>query len=251
MDDRVMWCPDQLGQFSVKSAYIKARKELSIEELPVELMSPIWKMIWAANVIPKVKYFIWRFIRGILPTIGNLLKKRLNVEGSCQTCGGGFESIFHAMFECIFSNRVWWICCKWIHEIFQDWFMEGDILERVFIKAAQAKEVEIFCTILWLLWHNKNKVVHEQICQTPDGIVRKAKDILEGIVGEPIHEERTRRELDIQVWQTPTNNSMKLNTDASFDARIGVAGFGVAVRDENGEVQQQGWIIFRVHFMQR
>ena len=89
------------------------------------------------------------------------------------------------MFGCIFSNRVWMVCYTWIHEVFQDWSVEGDILEKVFIKAAWVKEVEIFCAILWLLWQNRNKVVHEHLCQIPEGIMRKAKEILKGIAQEP------------------------------------------------------------------
>ena len=48
---------------------------------------------------------------------------------------------------------------------------------------------------------------------------------------------RNRQDLNIQVWQPPTNNSIKLNIDASFDVRTGVAGLGVVARDEKGDVK--------------
>ena len=80
-------------------------------------------------------------------------------------------------------------------------------------------------------------MVHDHLCQTPNGIVRKAKEIIDGIAQEPIQEGRIRQDLNIEVWQGSTNNSIKLNIDASFDVRTAVTGLGVVARDEKGDVK--------------
>ena len=49
---------------------------------------------------------------------------------------------------------------------------EEDMVEKLFIKAAQAKKVETVGTTLLMLWNNRNKVVHDHFSQSPIGIVR-------------------------------------------------------------------------------
>ena len=80
-------------------------------------------------------------------------------------------------------------------------------------------------------------MVHDHLCQTPNGIVRKGKEIIDDISQEPIQEGRIRQDLNIEVWQPSTNNSIKLNIDASFDHRTRVAGLGMMARNEKGEVK--------------
>ena len=69
--------------------------------------------------MPKVKYFIWRFVWGILLTVDNLLLRRLNVDSGCQICVEQNESIFHIMFECRLSKQIWKESCLWVLEIMQ------------------------------------------------------------------------------------------------------------------------------------
>ena len=96
----------------------------------------------------KVKYFLWRLIWGILPTADSLLMKRLQVKGTCQICAEQNETIFHAMFECIFNLRVWMGCCSRVLKVTQDLTIKLMVLERLLIKAIQVKKVETMCTTL-------------------------------------------------------------------------------------------------------
>ena len=99
--------PDKLGLFTVRSAYSMARVVLGEEKLRMEYRSPLWKILWAANIMPKIKYFIWRVLWGILSTLDNLWRRRLNVYRNCQTCVDFNESLVHVMFECSLSKQVW------------------------------------------------------------------------------------------------------------------------------------------------
>ena len=57
MDDKLIWILDPLGQFTVKFAYVVARIVLG-NELLESYRSPLWKVVWQAKVLPKIKYFI-------------------------------------------------------------------------------------------------------------------------------------------------------------------------------------------------
>ena len=57
-EDRLIWEQDKLGRFTVRSAYSLARIMLGREEMRMEFRSPLWKIVWTANIMPKVKYFI-------------------------------------------------------------------------------------------------------------------------------------------------------------------------------------------------
>ena len=48
----------RLGHFTVKSDYFKARSMLGRVNGIHEERSPIWRVIWTSQVIPKVKLFI-------------------------------------------------------------------------------------------------------------------------------------------------------------------------------------------------
>ena len=116
---------------------------------------------------------------GILPTLDNLLMRMLQVEGTCHVCAEQNEMIFHIMFECIFSRRVWMGCCPCVMEVTQDLTTEGLVLKRLFIKAVLVKKVKTRCTTLWLLWHNRNNVVHDKCWGNHNGIIRKVNEIPE------------------------------------------------------------------------
>ena len=91
------WSLDKLGRFTVRSAYMVAKRMLRREENEVEFRT--------AKVVLKVKYFIWRLLWMILPTMDNLGAKGVNINRGCCVCEEK-ESIFHIMFECRFNSGV-------------------------------------------------------------------------------------------------------------------------------------------------
>ena len=101
----------------------------------MEFRSPIWKIVWTTNMMPKGKYFIWRLVWGILPIVDNLLRRRLNVDSVCQICFEQNESIFHVMFDYRLSKQVWTGSCLWVLEVMEDILTEENVFEKLFIKA--------------------------------------------------------------------------------------------------------------------
>ena len=68
------------------------------------------KKIWKLNVPPKVRTFLWQACSNILPTRGNLHRRKLQVEPRCEFCCQSTESIEHVLWECSFARNVWALC---------------------------------------------------------------------------------------------------------------------------------------------
>ena len=110
MPDKQIWRDSSIGMFTVKSAYFFARKVLGKETQQLSQRQPLWRFCWTAKTIPKVKYFIWRLIQGIIP-IGSILQRRgLDVDNRCSMCGQSGDTLRHVFLDCKLSKAVWNIC---------------------------------------------------------------------------------------------------------------------------------------------
>ncbi|OMO62112.1 hypothetical protein COLO4_33218 [Corchorus olitorius] len=56
---------------------------------------------------PKVKIFGWRLFHEIIPVLGNLAARGLEVDSTCFQCKTGHESVPHAVQDCDFAAAVW------------------------------------------------------------------------------------------------------------------------------------------------
>ncbi|KAH9718140.1 hypothetical protein KPL71_022099 [Citrus sinensis] len=59
------------------------------------------------GILEKVKVFMWRAAQDLLPTAGNLWKKKALQDPWCQRCGKKGENVFHVVIKCKFSQKVW------------------------------------------------------------------------------------------------------------------------------------------------
>ena len=73
-EDVLAWNYEKTGIYSVKSAYralVTQKEQSALEEGLVMGTSAsdeqMWKSLWKLKVLPKVRVFWWRVIRGILP----------------------------------------------------------------------------------------------------------------------------------------------------------------------------------------
>lgn len=73
--DRIVWHYDRKGLFTVKSGYKVARDlynrgtHASSSSGSCRIACSLWHLVWHARIPPKVRAFIWRSLRGILPTV--------------------------------------------------------------------------------------------------------------------------------------------------------------------------------------
>ena len=96
------WTPD--GRFSVRSAYKAAQKLMPKlnphgergESSDGSKSKAIGKLIWNLDCSNKIRHFMWRACRNILPTKCRLKSKGLEVEASYDVCGRD-ETISHIL----------------------------------------------------------------------------------------------------------------------------------------------------------
>lgn len=59
------------------------------------------KEIWNIKCAAKIKFFLWKAVRNVLPVGENLKNRGINMEGKCTHCGQD-ESSLHLFFHCPF-----------------------------------------------------------------------------------------------------------------------------------------------------
>lgn len=101
--DRVVWywLADPRGVFSVRSCYKMMTYDANNSS------SSFWRRLWKLNVPGKVKNFLWRIVKNVLPTTNNLLSRRVQVLPTCSVYNAYNQSIIHALVECGFAKSCW------------------------------------------------------------------------------------------------------------------------------------------------
>ena len=107
-DDWLAWTHEKSGIYSVRSAYralleIKDRGEATKSgEVGSSNMrkDEKWKRLWKLDVLPRVRSFWWRVLRGILPVYATLTRRHVKVNSTCPVCKSASENMIHAMIEC-------------------------------------------------------------------------------------------------------------------------------------------------------
>ncbi|XP_019190289.1 PREDICTED: uncharacterized protein LOC109184707 [Ipomoea nil] len=79
-EDMWYWEGDLRGCYSVKDGY---RRLGFINSQP----SSVWNNVWKLQVPPKWKVFLWRALSNILPSLDNLINRRVDLINICPSCG--------------------------------------------------------------------------------------------------------------------------------------------------------------------
>ncbi|XP_019175839.1 PREDICTED: uncharacterized protein LOC109171159 [Ipomoea nil] len=95
-EDMWYWYGDPKGEYSVKEGYKVVRGNYSQPEGNFHK----WKKLWSLKAPPKWKTFLWRALNDILPTMENLLIKRVDIDPTCAMCGVGHENLVHSLITC-------------------------------------------------------------------------------------------------------------------------------------------------------
>lgn len=115
-----------------------------------------WKKVWHFKVSHKVKVFIWRFCRNVIPVRRRLSARGIRVPITCPMCLNDIEHMSHMLFDCDFASDCWhhvslgydWSNVEYAHE----WLPEK-------ISNAPAKEIVKTCIVPWGVWFWRNKKV--------------------------------------------------------------------------------------------
>ena len=138
----------------------------------------IWTRLWKFRLPNKIKLFGWRACHNILPTKENLVRRRITQDSVCERCNQGPESGLHALWECGVARDVWAVNKGRLQKSvcgqtnFSHLFVNlMDMLSR--------EELESFMVQSWLIWNQRNSVLHGGMLQDPSRLIQRAADLLD------------------------------------------------------------------------
>ena len=111
-EDFWAWAWEKMGIYIVKSAYraLMTRNEhLALEEGTTtgtsETEKQLWARLWKLQMVPKVRVFWWRVLRGILPVERTLQHRHIVTTARCKVCLAADEDLMHALIHCSHAQK--------------------------------------------------------------------------------------------------------------------------------------------------
>lgn len=100
--DKVVWTGSSNGRYSAKSGYhYWFQLHFGEDNVP---QSVGWKRVCHLKIPQKVKVFIWRFCRNVIPVRKRLSAKGVRVPITCPMCMSDIEHMSHLFFDCVFAS---------------------------------------------------------------------------------------------------------------------------------------------------
>ena len=110
-------------QISVKSGYHLAHKisrDCDRTECSTGVFgSCILLKIWRIHLPKKIKVFMWRACKNILPTHVNSMKRRVISEETCEACKQFPDTSLHLLWVCNVAQDVWASYSVWLRKCIQ------------------------------------------------------------------------------------------------------------------------------------
>lgn len=229
------WRFTKSGVYTVRSAYVDVlRHELEVQ-LPFE-GPKAWDVIWGLEVIPKIQFFMWKLMHGILPSTINLISRFVDVDPLCKRCGVEIKTAEHALRDCSGVHRIW---REDLLNLGVD-YADGEdrnlgIWVAHWLSSMSTEKKATFATTLWVLWWSRNKLVFEDTRWSCEQIISQVSTGVEEFRLLACSFSRRSSPGGPRTWVPPAAGSFKLNVDAAVRIGEGVAVAGV-LRDGAGTV---------------
>ena len=180
--DKLIWIGNKRGDFTVKSAYFIASKVLDSMDVGEcssgDPYARIWKKVWSLKLPAKIRIFSWHACVNGLPVLSNMAAKGIKTSCICPVCDEEPENLSHALISCDFALSVWslWQDCP-IEKLLN--VKDFNDLVLHFCSSLLDKHLDFFFAITWSIWHNRNKIIHDESGLPPNLIWDLAKNIVE------------------------------------------------------------------------
>jgi hypothetical protein len=109
-DDFWAWDLERTGVYTVKSAYRSLMTQNDHSTQAEGTMTgtstsekQMWGRLWKMQVVPKVRVFWWRVLRGILPVEATLQHRHIAQLARCKVCLACNEDTMHALVKYVLT----------------------------------------------------------------------------------------------------------------------------------------------------
>ena len=240
--DMCVWAGTKRGEFSVKSAYwllIAQQCQVEASSSSTRDLHGFWTSVWSVKVPPKIKTFVWRVCRNILPTKTKLFERKLTSSYSCTWCMEEPETVDHVLWHCEFARKVWNACPIALPYLNVLGSSLLDFLATC-LRELSSPEVEIVFATAWVLWRARNEVVWDGKVVKVDDICSRAVTIAMDSVSLRVAQVGPAIPVaDSEVfhrWWPSEQGIYKVNVGIHDPAKGTQVGVGILVRDSMGEV---------------
>ncbi|XP_060974630.1 uncharacterized protein LOC133039721 [Cannabis sativa] len=211
-DDLLVWKDATNGMFSPSVAYKSIIKSRWGET------DQIWLRIWKLQLNERLKMFLWKLCRDIIP-FGNRLQRIFGNSTTCVICGAAEDSALHLFFKCPLAKAVWFASRWAIRSDTLNFGAPRDmvvwLLSPEFLKGADAEVLGEFLRfgvcLFDALWTARNRAFHDQISPTWRGVLAKVTSAVAYL---------------LSAWESPT-------TAGAFKDLRAAAGIVVAISEVN------------------
>jgi hypothetical protein len=232
-DDFWAWNLEKTGNYTVKSAYRSLMKrnehrtlaegtstETSISE------KQMWSTLWKLQVVPKVRVFWWRVLRGILPVESTLQYRHIAQLARCKVCLAENEDMMHALIKCSHARNFWREAESWLKiklpTLHPDTWTKDILCDPIIPESDRS----VIVTIMWSIWTSRNNIVHDKGSLDHVQSLKMTRDAL-ALMELPRHHARI---LPGHGWRPPEEGWVKINTDAGISSDTARGGAGGIAR---------------------
>ncbi|XP_026436221.1 uncharacterized protein LOC113334099 [Papaver somniferum] len=105
--DVLIWLPDRKGQFSVKSVYNVLTDRTNLPVSNQHVPNQVWRSLWKVALPHKVKLFVWKCMKDIIPTKDKLSRYKPEIEVHCSLYNCPVETSEHLFLDCPYARSIW------------------------------------------------------------------------------------------------------------------------------------------------
>lgn len=99
-------------------------------------------------------------------------------------------------------------------------------LHRMFGLGVRLEEIELFPVQGWLLWNQRNTVLHRRNLQDPAQLVKRARDYLDEYKETQVQLAISTNIVRVTSWSPPFGLGYKLNFDVAIFPVLNTSSFG-------------------------
>ncbi|XP_062021093.1 uncharacterized protein LOC133737577 [Rosa rugosa] len=237
-NDKWMWHFSKNGVYSVRSGYHVFSCTENISHRASSSggsgseTEKYWKSLWKARLPPKVRTFVWRLHRGIVPTRAALAKKYVPVDTRCAFCDSFMEDDLHLFKNCKVVEEFW-LSGPLAIKVRTHHAMNVSAWVMHVCELLPNHQRELFYMLLWALWVERNATVWRGSTFRPLSTAAWASKLLSDY--QEVHPTHGKTKIRKRTkWQLPPSGRLKLNTDGAYHGSTGQGGIGAVLRDEFG-----------------
>ncbi|CAN1227370.1 Putative ribonuclease H protein At1g65750 [Linum perenne] len=223
------------GRYSVKTAYHYIMEQSELEETLG--VAGEWRRVWEVGCPPKVKQFLWRTARRVLPTRNAIVRRGLEVEDTCGLCDGDAETTEHVFLTAV---KCWEVAdmSRWLEEVGEP--HEADFNEWLFkvLLKFDVKAIRQAMGVLWSIWAERNRRVWQKEARPEELVIKEGRELMSE--WKVAHERRsnlrqTEQRPRCDKWHPPRPQVVKVNVDGAIFPELQQYGMGAVIRGPNGE----------------